>query len=145
MTEQRNDPYPVLNFTVEIDGVTVGGFTEVELPAAETEAIDYREGGDRQAAPRHLPGLTKFTHLVLKRGFTGDASLFQWWRSVAQGATAKRDVVVTLLDESRQPVARWRVRGALPVKYVGPTLNGCGGGDVAMETLALAVEDVELE
>jgi phage tail-like protein len=145
MTEQRNDPYPAFNFTVEIDGVAVGGFTEAELPAAETEAIDYRQGADRQAAPRHLPGLTKFSHLVLKRGFTGDASLFQWWRSVAQGESAKRDVLVTLLDESRQPVARWRVHGALPVKYVGPTLNGRGGGDVALETLELAVEDLELE
>jgi phage tail-like protein len=145
MPEQRTDPYPVFNFAVEIGGIEAGaGFTEVELPTAEVEAIDYREGADRQPQPRHLPGLTKFGRLVLRRGFTGDASLFQWWRSVSQGAPAKQDVAVTLYDESRQPVARWLIHGALPVKYEGPALNGCAN-DVAIETLELAVEDVELE
>jgi phage tail-like protein len=145
MPEQRNDPYPVFNFTVEIGGTEArAGFTEVELPTAEIEAIDYREGSDRQPQPRHLPGLTKFGRLVLRRGFTGDSTLFQWWKTASQGAQAKQDVIVTLFDESRQPVARWRIRNALPVKYEGPSLNGCAS-DVAMETLELAVEDVELE
>ena len=145
MPEQRNDPYPVFNFTVEIGGTeTSGGFTEVVLPTAEVEAIDYREGSDKQPQPRHLPGLTTFGRLVLRRGFTGDATLFEWWRTASQGGQAKQDVLVTLLDESRQPVARWRIRNALPAKYEGPALNGCGT-DVALETLELGVEDVELE
>ena len=50
-----------------------------------------------------------------------------------------------MLDEGRNPVATWRLRGAMPLKWTGPTLTAKGGGDVAMEELVLSVEKVEYE
>jgi len=41
----RKDPYAGFNFLVEIDGLLVGGFTEVTGLQVETESHDYREGG----------------------------------------------------------------------------------------------------
>jgi len=41
----RKDPYLAFNFLVEIQGLTVGGFTEVTGLQVEVEVHDYREGG----------------------------------------------------------------------------------------------------
>jgi phage tail-like protein len=144
MPSARQDPYLDFNFLVEIDNVAAAGFSEAELPAGRMEVVAYREGTDRTSAARLLPGRVEYRPLVLRRGFAGDASLYQWWQAVAQGTLDRRNVSVVLLDEQRQEVARWNLRRAWPAKYSGPSLNALGN-DVAIETLELAHEGIELE
>jgi phage tail-like protein len=144
MPSRRADPYLDFNFVVEIEGDTVAGFSEVELPEGRIEIVAYREGGDRTSAARLLPGRVSYGPLVLRRGFSGDVSLFQWWQAVAQGNVDRRNVTVILLDEQRQEVARWNIRRALPAKLEPPSLRGLGN-EVAIETLELAHEGIELE
>jgi len=144
MPEQRDDPYPNMNFLVEIDNVVSAGFSEVELGDAVVEAIEYREGADRQAAPRLLPGRVRYGPVTLRRGFAGDATLFQWWLAIAEGLLDRRDLAVVLLDEARNPVARWQLRRAWPTKYEAGPLDA-RGNDVVIETLELAHEGLRLE
>jgi len=143
MPSVRQDPYPDFNFSVEIDGVTVAGFSEADLPEGRIEAIAYREGRDKTSAARLLPGRVEYGPLVLRHGFAGDATLFQWWQAVAQGTLDRRNVSVILLDEQRQEVARWNLRRAWPAKWAAPSLNALGN-DVAIETLELVHEGIEL-
>jgi phage tail-like protein len=42
-----------------------------------------------------------------------------------------------LLDGQRLPVMWWDVRGALPVKWTGPTFDATRGGEVAVESVEL--------
>jgi phage tail-like protein len=140
---RRNDPYLNFNFLVELGGDVVGGFSEADLPTGRIETVAYREGSDRTSAARLLPGRVEYGPLVLRRGFAGDAALFQWWHAVAQGNVDPRNVSVVLLDEQRQEVARWNLRNAWPSKWTGPALNA-KGSDVAIETLELAHEGIEL-
>lgn len=144
MPSARQDPYLDFNFVVEIDQVASAGFREAELPEGRIEAIAYREGSDKTSAARLLPGRVEYGPLVLRRGFAGDATLFNWWRSVAQGSLDRRSVSVVLLDEQRQEVARWNLHRAWPTKYTGPSLNALGN-EVAIEELELAHEGVELD
>jgi phage tail-like protein len=144
MPQRRDDPYLNFNFRVEIDGLTVAGFSEALLPEGRVEAVAYREGTDKVSGARLLPGRVEYGPVVLRKGFAGDPALFQWWREVTQGTPARRDVSIVLLDEQRQEVARWLVRRAWPQKWVGPELNALGN-DVAIETLELAHEGVELD
>jgi phage tail-like protein len=65
----RADPYVGFNFVVEIDGIQLAGFSECSGLSAETAVIEYREGNE-PARARKLPGLTKYTEIVLKRGLT---------------------------------------------------------------------------
>jgi phage tail-like protein len=141
---RRNDPYLNFNFLVELGGDIVGGFSEADLPAGRIEAVAYREGSDRTSAARLLPGRVEYGALVLRRGFAGDATLFQWWREVAEGSVDRRNIAVVLLDEGREEVARWILHRAWPAKWTGPTLNA-KGNEVAIETLELAHEGIELE
>jgi len=141
--QQRRDPYLNFNFRVDIDGVTIAGFSEADLPAGQIEAVAYREGTDKGSTARLLPGRVKWDPVVLRRGFTGDPTLFQWWRDVLDGNVARRNVSIVLLDEQRNDVARWVVRDAWPQKWDAPDFRALGN-DVAIETLELAHEGVEL-
>jgi len=144
MPSVRQDPYLDFNFLVEIDSVTVAGFSEADLPEGRIEAVAYREGSDKTSAARLLPGRVEYGPLVLRRGFNGDGQLFQWWQAVAQGTVDRRNVSVVLLDEQRQQVARWNLHRAWPSKWTGPALRALGN-EVAIETLELVHEGIELD
>ena len=144
MAVQRDNPYLNFNFTVDIGVGDELGFSEAEVPSGEIEVIEYREGADRVNTARKLPGLAKYPNVTLKRGITGRTDLFEWWKSVRDGQVQRRNVTITLLDEQRQPVLRWLLRNAWPVKIEGSSLNATGN-EVAIETLELAHEGLEIE
>ena len=138
----RVDPYKNFNFKVEIAGVTSAGFYEVNGLESEVAVIEYREGGD--FATRKLPGLAKFGNITLKRGVTDSLELYQWHKKILQGVMDRRDGVITLLDDAKKPVRRWKFSNAFPFKYEGPALNATSS-DVAIETLVLCCEGLDLE
>jgi phage tail-like protein len=139
--QQRHDPYRAFSFCVEIDGLPLAAFTEVSGLESEAEVIEYREGGDGRV--RKLPGLRKYPNIVLKRGLTQDTELWRWHKNVLDGNVDRRNGSVILLDEHGQEAVRWNFRNAWPCKYFGPHLNA-KGNDVAIETLELAHEGLEL-
>ena len=66
----RNDPYLGFNFLVEIEGLVVGGFSEVTGLQIETVLETYREGGVNEFEHK-LAGPTRYpSNLILKRGLT---------------------------------------------------------------------------
>lgn len=138
----RNDPYGRFNFRLEIDGVVKAGFSEVSGLTTETSVIEYREGNER-ATPRKIPGLTKYSNLVLKRGVTSDKSLWNWRKAVIDGKVQRASGSVVLLDGSQQEVVRWNFREGWPCKWEGPALDA-KSNDVAIETLEIAHEGLEL-
>lgn len=140
----RRDPYKNYAFLVEIDGIARAGFAEVSGLAAEATVIEYREGADPISSTRKLPGLVKYSNVTLKRGFTTDRDLWSWWRTVADGSVERRNVAITLLDDSRTPVARWLLRNAWPAKIEAPNLSS-DKNEVAIETIELAHEGLELD
>ena len=145
MPQRRDDPYLNFNFRVEIDGLEVAGFSEVQIPEGRIEAVAYREGTDTSSAARLLPGRVEWEPVVLRRGFAGDASLFEWWneRRAGQPVAQERG------DRAPRRAAAARSRGgsirrAWPSKLVGPNLRGLGN-EVAIETLELSHEGIELD
>jgi phage tail-like protein len=143
MPQRRDDPYLNFNFRVEIDGIAIAGFSEAKLPEGRVEVVAYREGTDKTSASRLLPGRVEYGPVVLRRGFAGDPELFEWWNDVVQGNVTRRNLVIVLLDEQRNEVARWGIRRAWPSKWVGPDLRGLGN-EVAIETLELSHEGIEI-
>lgn len=142
MPSARNDPFTAFNFLVEIDGVTTAGFAEVTGLGIEIVPIEYRVGSE-DFTVRKLPGLKKFSNIVLKRGYTTDLSLWNWIKQVLDGNVVRASMSITLLDEQRQPALHWNVREAWPCRYEGPTLNAKGNA-IAIETLEICHEGLEL-
>jgi phage tail-like protein len=140
-TGDRIDPYAGFNFTVEIDGVTTAGFTEVSGLDDETEIIEHRTG-DLENRVVKLPGLKKFPNIVLKRGFTQDDALWRWRKQVMDGRTERRSGSIVLHNEAREPALRWNFTAGWPSKLQGPALNA-KNNEVAIETLEIAHEGLE--
>jgi phage tail-like protein len=139
----RVDPYKNFRFVVEIDGVAQAGFSECTGLGSTIEVIEYREGGD-PVTVRKLPGRVSYSDVTLKRGITASADLYNWHRTVVQGKLQRRGCSITLLDDSGAPTAKWILLEAWPSKWEGPALNA-KGNEVAIETLTLTCEGVELE
>lgn len=138
----RNDPYAQFNFLVEVEDLTVAGFTEVSGINMESDIIEYREGSDL-ARMRKLPALFKFGNITLKRGYTQSRDLWEWRKSTLDGATQRHNGAIILLDEARNPVLRWEFFEAWVSKYEGPALNA-STSEAAIESIEIAVESVRL-
>ena len=142
--DQRNDPYRGFNFVIEIDNVPKAGFAEVGGLTAEGDSVDYREGTDLQSNVRKLIGLRKYANLTLKRGYTQDKTLWQWYTNIANGIPDRRNVTIVLLNERREAVLRWGAENAWINKIEGPSLKA-SGNEVAMESIELVHEGLTLE
>lgn len=136
----RDDPYKAFNFLVEIDGIAVAAFSEVSGLESEIAVIEYRVGSD--FGVRKLPGLTRYANIVLRRGITQDADLWNWHKSVVNGTADRRSGAIVLLDDERVPVVRWRFRDGWVCKYSGPDLHA-QANEVAIETIEIAHEGLE--
>jgi phage tail-like protein len=142
--DQRIDPFRAYNFVLEIDNIPRGAFSEVSGLTAEGDSVDYREGSDVQSNVRKLIGMRKFTNLMLKRGYTPDKSLWQWYTNVLNGIADRRNVTITLMNERREPVLRWHAENAWVNKIEGPTFKAASN-DVAMESVELVHEGLTIE
>lgn len=138
----RKDPYRNFNFVVEIDGITQAGFSDCSGFGANTDPIEYREGG-RNTTTLKMPGQTKYPNIVLKWGLTDSRDLYNWHRDVIKGKIrrAHGSIVVYDVDGVTEKV-RWNFFNAWPTKWDGPDFSA-KGNDVAIETLELAHEGIE--
>ena len=143
-TDKRDDPYRGYNFVLEIDNVPKGAFSEVGGLTADGDAVDYREGTDVQQNVRKLSGMRKYVNVTLKRGYTPDKSLWQWYLNIMNGVDDRRNVTITLLNERRQPVLRWHAENAWINKIEGPAFKAAGN-EVAMESMELVHEGLTVE
>ncbi len=126
-------------FTVDWGGTKIG-FQEVSAIGQETEVISYETGDTPDGtAPMKSPGKTKYTDTItLTRGyFRGDAEMQLWLNAIRTDETARRTVIITLLDEQQQPVMTWTIYKAWPSKIEGIGLNAANS--------AAAIEKVELQ
>ncbi len=139
----RRDPFKNFSFLVEIDGIASSAFTSVTGLAAEVEVIEYREGSDPVSSSRKLPGRVEYPNVTLSRGITTSSDLWDWWQTVVNGSVQRRNVAITLLDDSRTPVLRWLLRNAWIAKIEAPELHA-SANEVAIETIELAHEGLEL-
>ncbi len=152
MATFRDTPYSAFNFLVELEsgqGKEVqAGFSDVSGLNAEVTVAEYRAGNSKVNHVHKLPGIHKAGDVTLKRGVIGAQNLYDWLELCRNGKTreAKRNIVINLLSEDREgSVVSWKLMGAMPIKWTGPTLTAKGGGDVAIEELVLSVEMVTQE
>lgn len=122
----------------------VAGFSECSGIDATLEVMDYREGGVNDHV---LKFATRTSHssITLKHGviYLFD-DLWTWHYDWVQGNGKRRDGLIVLLDESRQPAKVWKFKRGIPSKWVGPSLSAAQS-NVAIESLEIAHEGLVLE
>ncbi len=128
------------NFKVEVEGVTVGAFRNVEGLDSETEVVEYQDGDD--IILRKRPGRTKYSNLTFKRGYVNTDELWQWRKKVIEGKVERKSGSVILCADDGSEVMRYNFFEAWPCKWKGFSLDG-KGNDVTVEEVEMAVEKIE--
>lgn len=128
------------NFKVEIEGVTVGAFRNVEGLDSETEVVEYQDGDD--IILRKRPGRTKYTNLTFKRGYVNTDELWNWRKKVIEGKVERKSGSVILCADDGSEIMRYNFFEAWPCKWKGFSLDG-KGNDVTVEEVEMAVEKIE--
>jgi len=136
-TAARRDPYQSFHFFVEIEGINCAGFTECSGLEITTETFEYKEGG-LNTYTHQLPVRTSFGAITLKRGLTDTAELWDWYLNVVRGRVERKNLSIVQYSSQREEIKRWDLKGAYPVKWVGPKLGAAGKKDVSIETLEIA-------
>jgi phage tail-like protein len=158
MASSRIDPLSTFNFYITlIDSSSiagtlitaalsyaVAGFSECSGLEATVEIQDLREGGVNTYVHRFSTRPT-YSNLTLKRGviYLYD-DLWTWHYNWVQGIGTRKDGLLVLLDESRNPAKIWKFKSGIPTKWVGPAFNA-GQSSVAIESLEIAHQGLVLE
>jgi phage tail-like protein len=91
-----------------------------------------------------MPGMHKFSNITLKRGtIQGDSDFYKWVNTINLTVTERRDIIISLLNETHAPVMTWKAKNAFPVKVQASDLKS-DGNEVAIETLELAHEGLNI-
>ena len=131
-----NYPLPGFHFSVDFGG-TIINCNEVSGLDMEVEVIEYRAGDDQTFSTQKMSGLKKTGDVSVKKGiFAGDQEYYAWFNEVSMNTPSRKDVIISLLDESHSPVMTWKL---LEISTIfGMTL-------VAIETIEIAHEGLTIE
>ena len=140
-TGARVDPYRIMRFLLEIDGIVQAGFSECSGFGSDVEVTEYREGGDENTV-RKLPGKVSYPDISLKWGITDSRELYDWHKAALNGQTERKNGSIILQNEVGEEAVRWNFFNAWPSKWEGPSLNATGT-EVAIDGLTVACERVE--
>lgn len=136
-------PEVAFHFVVRA-GFTQISFSEVSGLTVEKEKVEYRGGASPEFNKIAMPGMTKFSDITLKRGVVvGDNELYEWFNTAALNKAERRDLTISLLNESHVPTMTWKVKNAFALKVEGPTLKA-DGNEVAIESVTIAHEGLEI-
>ena len=130
---------PRYSFVVNIEGKILGAFREVSGLDVELEVVEFSEGTG--GSQRKVPGRPKYTNIVLKRGFTGDMQLYNWFTEFSETPTERWAGDIVMMDQMHNEVARWNFENAWPSTVEGPRLNR-DKNDVPIESIELVHEGV---
>ena len=133
--------YPMTTFHFQVDwGDGAMGFSEVTGLNIEVQPIEYRDGMNPSFSVQNMPGIKKYGNITCKRGvFKGDNKFHDWLSTIELNNVERRDITISLLDESHSPVMTWKVINAWPTKITSPDMKATGN-EVAIEQLEIAHE-----
>lgn len=138
-TGGRVDPYRAHNFIIEIGGITRAGFREMGEVNSTVNAVEYREGNDKDLGVSKLPGLATYSNITLRWGITTDPDIWAWHKSALDGKVERKNLSIVLLGEDGTEAKRWNVFEAWCSRLTLPALNATGN-EVAIESMDITCE-----
>ncbi len=128
-------------FKIEIEGVTQGAFVAMDGIESTTEVVHYADGDD--IIERKRPGRTRYSNIVLKRGFVNSDELWQWYKHVVEGKIERKAGSVILVGDDGSEIMRYNFYEGWPCRWKSCVLDASGGTESIIEELEIAVEKIE--
>jgi len=143
----RVDPLTSVSFYVDVGDVFKGTFRACTGLGSGSEVIEYITAGlGGQTHVYKIPGVTRWTNIVLKRGVTDSMDVWAWRKQVEEGKVdeARSNGSIIMYDQTNKEVGRWNFENGWPVKISGPNLDA-GTNEIAIEELEIAHEKLVRE
>ena len=131
-------------FSFELDGITLGYFTACSGLSSELSVITHRTMSAKgQTLEIKYPDRQTFSEVVLKRGFTADMGVNDWYdETVDAGSAVKRKTgSIVVLSRSLDVIARFNLEGCFPSKLSVSDLNA-KSGEAMIEELTIRHENL---
>lgn len=140
-------PPPGFHFAVKFDFSPNPfdlSFQSVSGLTVEYDYETFKEGGENRFEHK-LPVRTKYSDLVLKRGFVVAGSLIYNWclRAFRDRDFEPANVLISLLNEQHVPLKSWNIVHAVPKKWSLSDFNANENG-VVVESLELTYRYFEV-
>jgi phage tail-like protein len=114
-------------------------FQDVTGLTVDVNLDTYNEGGENRFVHR-LPGRSRYSDLVLKRGMTLVSGVTAWCQdSIENFNYQPTNMLISLLNEQHLPVSSWYIVNAIPIKYDISGLNA-EQGQIVIESMTLRYE-----
>jgi len=128
-------------FALEIDDLTIGWFTGCSGMSVEYDVTTYKETNGKKVIERKRPGKPKYSEVVLKRGFTTNMVIHDWFKEVVDAAkpTPYKTASIVLYDRQQEECARFSLEACWPSKLSVSDLSA-GSDDVMVEELTIQHE-----
>ena len=128
-------------FALEIAGVSLAWFTGCSGISMEYDAVTFKEANGSSVVERKRPGKPKYSEVVLKRGFTADRAVHDWFDEVVKSekVTPYKTASVVIYSREQKEVARFNFEQCWPSKLSVSDLNS-GSDEVMIEELTIQHE-----
>ncbi|MCL1979435.1 MAG: phage tail protein [Methanomassiliicoccaceae archaeon] len=126
-------------FRVEIDGIQQAGFFKCTGLGTSIEVIPYDDGVSQKA--QRLTSRVSYSNVKLTWGVTASRELYDWHKNAINGNIIRKNVKITLIDETGKDLVSWHLTNAWPCAWEGPNFTALGT-DVAVESITLVYDGI---
>ena len=131
-------------FSLQVDKVDVAYFTGCSGLGLEYDVINFKQGDGAKVVQSKRPGKPKYSEVVLKRGFTSNKVLYDWFDEVvkAGGAVPYKTASIVIFDRTAKEVARFNLEQCWPNKLSVSDLQS-GSDEVMVEEITIQHEFID--
>ncbi|HQZ33899.1 MAG TPA: phage tail protein [Ilumatobacteraceae bacterium] len=126
-------------FGLEIDAVKLGFFTACSGISIEFDVVSHKtaQSGGKHIE-RKIPGRPKYGEIVMKRGYSTNKDLYDWFDSVVIAKKFERKTAaIVVYDRTGEEVARFNIDKCWPSKL--------GSSDLSAKSDDVVIEEVTLQ
>jgi phage tail-like protein len=131
-----SDPGVLHRFTIAVDGVDLGAFTECRGLQATYTLKPTLEGGSLSPSCQLLEGVA-YGDVTLTRPLDASSGAVAAWFSGFAGDPRPTTARISALGADGEALCAWELQGVVPKQWTGPQFSAAAS-NVAIETLTLA-------
>lgn len=131
-------------FRFELKKATVGFFSSCSGLSSELSVVKHKTMTEKGTQiETKQPNKRSFSEVVLKRGYTSDTALYDWFKATvdAGGNVERSEASIVVLDRDLEEIARFNMEGCFPSKLSISDL-GAKSDEAVVEELTLRHENL---
>jgi phage tail-like protein len=142
---QSRDYLKKFLFRVEMDGLTVAGFTTCSDIGGEMGVIAHMEGGDVEVSDKSFGRITE-KPITLTVGATDNNELWQWWQDHYDGTedAVKKTIAIVALNRDKSERFRHNVPGCFITDFIAASYDASAEENV-IQSITLEHDRPDLE